>query len=335
MSSQFWSCTSFKHLLSALMTNLDCSILYPVYCVLFLAMPLSMSAQDLPLPGVEGDLTICAGTTTTITATSSDSTATFRWYDALVGGNLLTSQAAFSTPLLSASASYFVEQNASGQTSARRRVEVLVTSLPQNTIPQNVVASPTWICQDSSSRLFAEVDEAAGQWIYWYDAPVDGNLLSQNRSETPFEVAPQQTTTYYAQSVTKVDTATFTFTGAPQMWIVPDGVTEVEVDAYGARGGHSHCCSVPSAIIDAGKGGRVEGILQVNPGDTLWMYVGGAGTNSPNNFTKDPLYAGGWNGGGNGGIVVPAVVELPTSAWEGRVWKTGSWSPVAAAALLR
>ncbi len=283
------------------MTNLYCSIFHRVFYVLLLAMPLSMSAQNLPVPGVEGDLTICAGTTTTITATSSDSTATFRWYDALVGGNLLSSQAAFSTPLLSASASYFVEQNASGQTSARRRVEVLVTSLPQNTIPQNVVASPSWICQDSSSRLFAEVDEAAGQWVYWYDAPVDGNLLSQNRSGTPYEVAPQQTTTYYAQSVTKVDTATFPFTGAPQMWIVPDGVTEVEVDAYGARGGHSHCCSVPSAIIDAGKGGRVEGILKVNPGDTLWMYVGGAGTNSPNNFTTDPLYAGGWNGGGNGG----------------------------------
>ena len=43
-----------------------------------------------------------------------------------------------------------------------------------------------------------------------------------------------------------------------------------------------------------GKGGRVTSTMNVNPGDTLYLYVGGIGSSSNGG-------SGGWNGGGNGG----------------------------------
>ncbi|MFF7183409.1 hypothetical protein [Streptomyces sp. NPDC008121] len=74
-------------------------------------------------------------------------------------------------------------------------------------------------------------------------------------------------------------TETFTFTGAPQQFTVPAGVTSVSVVADGAQGGQ-----------DGGLGARVTSGLAVTPGQMLDVYVGGAG-GSP---------AGGYNGGGQG-----------------------------------
>lgn len=86
--------------------------------------------------------------------------------------------------------------------------------------------------------------------------------------------------TIFAQPVT----VNFNYTGSVQTFTVPACVTSITVDAYGAQGGNF-----------GGMGGRVQGVLPVNPGDVLNIYVGGQGggqiTNSP----------GGYNGGGNGG----------------------------------
>lgn len=80
--------------------------------------------------------------------------------------------------------------------------------------------------------------------------------------------------------------ALFSYTGAQQTWTVPVGVTEVMIDVVGGGG------ATNSGITTAGKGARVETTLTVTPGQTLYLYVGGAGSES----------TGGWNGGGNGGI---------------------------------
>lgn len=79
---------------------------------------------------------------------------------------------------------------------------------------------------------------------------------------------------------------TFSYTGAAQTYTVGACITSITVDAKGAEG------STPnSSVALAGKGGRVQAILPVTPGEILNIYVGGAGTN----------VAGGWNGGGNPG----------------------------------
>lgn len=82
-----------------------------------------------------------------------------------------------------------------------------------------------------------------------------------------------------AQS-SKTDSVVFEFTGAAKTWTVPAGVTSLRVDAQGAEGGGKQ----------AGKGGRVQCLLTVKPGDKLTMHVGGQATGEN----------GGYNGGGAG-----------------------------------
>ena len=60
---------------------------------------------------------------------------------------------------------------------------------------------------------------------------------------------------------------TFNYLGAEQTFTVPDGVTSLSVDAYGARGG-----SISS--YSGGRGGRVETNLTVTSGETLYFRVG-------------------------------------------------------------
>ncbi|MEK9151499.1 MAG: LamG-like jellyroll fold domain-containing protein, partial [Patescibacteria group bacterium] len=75
----------------------------------------------------------------------------------------------------------------------------------------------------------------------------------------------------------------FAYTGASQTLTVPAGITSVTIKSWGAGAGGS-------ASSTGGAGGYSTGTLAVTPGETLNVYVGGAG-----------LYNGtaGYNGGGD------------------------------------
>ena len=82
-------------------------------------------------------------------------------------------------------------------------------------------------------------------------------------------------------------TLQYNYTGATQQWTVPAGVTSVNFEIAGARGQSSNEAGYDGGYPSAGgKGGSVSGDLQVTPGDTLYINIGGTS---------------GWNGGGNGG----------------------------------
>ncbi len=72
----------------------------------------------------------------------------------------------------------------------------------------------------------------------------------------------------------------FTYTGASQSWQVPTGITSIDVELLGGQGGGTF----------GGLGARVRATLPVTAGETLQIYVGGAGSTSA-----------GFNGGGTGG----------------------------------
>ena len=74
----------------------------------------------------------------------------------------------------------------------------------------------------------------------------------------------------------------FDYTGAVQTFVVPSGVHEITVDCVGGAGGTGPGYS-------AALGGRVQCILKVNPGQTLYIYCGASGDK------------GGFNGGGTSG----------------------------------
>jgi hypothetical protein len=63
----------------------------------------------------------------------------------------------------------------------------------------------------------------------------------------------------------------FAFTGAPQPFVVPAGVCTLNITALGAQGGAD-----PSGLV-GGLGGSATATIEVKPGDSLQVNVGGEG----------------------------------------------------------
>lgn len=82
----------------------------------------------------------------------------------------------------------------------------------------------------------------------------------------------------------------FTYTGSPQTYVVPAGVTTIDAELFGAQGG------APSGT-GMGMGGWSKATIPVTPGETLNIYVGGQGLGGNSNAANS---LGGFNGGGNG-----------------------------------
>lgn len=87
-------------------------------------------------------------------------------------------------------------------------------------------------------------------------------------------------------------TLIFNYTGASQSWVVPAGVSSVDILAEGAQG-------FDSPVNLGGRGGRSSGTLAVEPGETLTIFVGGKGSAAT---VEDVPMGAGFNGGGDGMI---------------------------------
>ena len=90
------------------------------------------------------------------------------------------------------------------------------------------------------------------------------------------------------------ETLTFCYTGSQQTWKVPSGVNSVTFDLFGAQGGTG------GAGGAGGKGAEVTKTMTVTPGSTVYIYIGGRGTDGLASGGTLPV-AGGFNGGGTGG----------------------------------
>lgn len=120
-----------------------------------------------------------------------------------------------------------------------------------------------------------------------------------------------------------VRSVTFAFTGGPQQFLVPAGVSEVTVQAWGARGGRGQSTVFSDPPMDdltnlvttaqppGGLGGYTAGTVKVSaPGQILQVNVGGAGGDgyASSQYDQLPLSAGsgaaGYNGGGAGSSVL-------------------------------
>ena len=80
-------------------------------------------------------------------------------------------------------------------------------------------------------------------------------------------------------AVAEPQSQTFGYTGAAQPFVVPEGVFAITVDAYGAAGGNGESSEGGAGL--GGLGGRATAIVCVEPGETLDVYVGGAGFSVP------------------------------------------------------
>ena len=94
--------------------------------------------------------------------------------------------------------------------------------------------------------------------------------------------------------ITVIQGVAFSYTGDMQTWTVPGGITEINLNVWGAEGGGSRLSSNTASGL-GGLGGYSTGTLTVTPGDVINIFVGGYGESS-----EIGVAAGGWNGGGSG-----------------------------------
>jgi gliding motility-associated-like protein len=148
-----------------------------------------VSVMAAPLAPAATGATICSGNTATIAATTPG--GSYQWYDSATGGTLLASTQAYTTPALTATTTYYV-QNISTNGCASPRTAVTITVTPNPTQP---TASGTTICGGTTASLSAN---ASGGTIEWYDAANGGNKVATGSNFTT--PALSVTTTYYVQN---------------------------------------------------------------------------------------------------------------------------------------
>jgi gliding motility-associated-like protein len=141
------------------------------------------------------DAQICTGTTATFTATAVANTV-FHWYTQATGGSPVFTGAAFTTPVLTASATYYVAAMRSGCTDESDRTKVTVTV---NAIPAAPVIATNTVSVCSGQTATFTATSVAGVTINWYSAATGGTLLHTGDSYTTAAITAA--TSFYAEAV--------------------------------------------------------------------------------------------------------------------------------------
>ncbi|WP_264551274.1 gliding motility-associated C-terminal domain-containing protein [Flavobacterium sp. N2038] len=146
-------------------------------------------------PAVTGNKNICGGQTTTLTANLAVA-ETVKWYDAPTGGSLLASTAAYTTPVLNATTTFYTELTRDGCVNSERNPVIVTVDNPL--APTTVVASPLNICSGDATTITIQ-SPVAGTTYNWYDAATGGNLVFTGEIfATPNLTA---STTYHIEAV--------------------------------------------------------------------------------------------------------------------------------------
>jgi len=152
-------------------------------------IPVTVTVNPNPSPPVAQKDTICPNSSIILTASTTPS-GTYQWYDTLTGGNLLSNNVTYTTPVLNHATTYYVQNSNSSCTSSRTPITVII-----NTPPNAPSVSEPLICTGSTVTLTAT---APGGIYQWYDSATGGNLLATDSSYTT--PALTATTTYYVQT---------------------------------------------------------------------------------------------------------------------------------------
>jgi len=213
---------------------------------------------------VVSNQTICGGVSTTISATGG---LTYTWS---TGSNASSITVAPNTN------TFYTVTSGTAPCNGQVTVNVTVATPTVPTVTPNNLA----FCTNAYSSFTAVSNATA---YSWYTVP-GGSVIAS----TPTLAMPGTTgqVTYYvsaSQTLSSSGSLTFNATGSSTTFVVPSGVSQLSISAWGARGG--------TGLLTGGNGGYAGGVLNVTGGQVLTFFVGGQGS----------LTAGGFNGGGNGG----------------------------------
>jgi len=120
---------------------------------------------------ISADIEVCAGTSVNLIAAVTE--GSIFWYDALVGGSLVTTGDTFTTPILNSSKTYYATASPIGcATSDRKAVVITVYDVPIANDPQDII-----VCDDNGDGLNS----------FDFDTDISLQILN-GQSTTDFEV---------------------------------------------------------------------------------------------------------------------------------------------------
>jgi len=160
------------------------------------AVPVTVTAPP-GAPTAKG-VTICSGSAANLQATGAS--GTFNWYSVPTGGTPLISSPNYTTPPLTANATYYVSNEVNDCEGTRTPVTVTVNPLPATPSAQNDTT-----CYQSSITLTAS--GSAGAAYQWFNAPGGTLLYTGTTYTTP---VLNFSTTYYIRAVNGGCASSFT-----------------------------------------------------------------------------------------------------------------------------
>ena len=232
---------------------------------------------------------VCVGNSAAITASSSSPGQSFRWYDALTGGNLLYTGPTYSTPVFTSNVSYYVEVNSYGCSSSRKEVP-LTTVLP--------TTGTSIVCVNSTIQLSNPSTGGVGTWK---SSDVNVATVDSNSGLVTGVGAGGNVVIYYTFPTASTCPAAYNIMVNAVLPISGAGVTS-EIQALVVAGGGG-------GGSDMGGGGGGGGVIY-NPSiyltssSTPYTIVVGAGGAGTPNGTNNPRGTNGSNSTFNGLIAI-------------------------------
>ncbi|RZK74027.1 MAG: hypothetical protein EOO92_17665, partial [Pedobacter sp.] len=155
---------------------------------------------NVPSP-IVANATVCSGSTATLSVTNLQNGVTYNWYGATGNTPLVTNNnGTFTTPVVNANTTFYVEAVSGTGVSARTAVNVNINPAPN---PATIITNNQIINNGQSTVLQATAD--AGETINWYANANGGTILATGPSFTTPNLTAN--TTYYAGTVNATDCA--------------------------------------------------------------------------------------------------------------------------------
>ncbi|MFH6967246.1 hypothetical protein ACHRVL_09530, partial [Flavobacterium sp. FlaQc-28] len=141
---------------------------------------------------------LCAGQSSTITVDSPVVGTTYKWYDALTGGNLVFTGTSYTTQNLSTTTSYHVEAVIGDCVSPRSSVTLNVSPRPSVPVPVN----SNVVIQSGQSITLEVSNPVAGVSYKWFDTPTGGTPLNLSDGASTYMPVPALTAskTFYVEA---------------------------------------------------------------------------------------------------------------------------------------
>lgn len=209
---------------------------------------------------VVADQTICAGTSATLEASSTDASATFEWFDEEVGGTSLGTGTTYETVALTATDTFWIV--ATSDTCSTERLPVVVT-----VEELDLTAADATICSGTAASLEAIASIGTAE-INWYDMATGGTLLHTGAIYTTDVL--MASTVFYVEATTATCT-----TGRIPVTVTVEELTIVADDEVACLGGE--------AILTA-TSSSATALIE-------WFDVptGGVALGTGSSFTTDPI----------------------------------------------